>query len=66
MSKTFIKIDSPKHLEISRGTYPTNRPKIRFTIHCFDVNAQPYIPPWREHYQCFTFKICNKSHTKMY
>ena len=25
MSESFIKIDSLKHLEISRGTYPTNQ-----------------------------------------
>ena len=28
MSETFIKIDSPQHLEISRQTYPTNLSKI--------------------------------------
>ena len=39
MSETFIKIDSLQHLEISRETYPSKRPKIRVTtcIHCFDV-----------------------------
>ena len=31
MSETFIKIDSPQHLEISRQTCPTNRSKIRAT-----------------------------------
>ena len=31
MSETFIKIDSLKHLEISKQTYPTNRSKIRAT-----------------------------------
>ena len=33
--KTFIKIDSLEHLEISRQTCPTNRSKIRATTFTF-------------------------------
>ena len=74
MSKTFIKIESMQHLEISRRTgqksafqhslfwrYATDFSKLMPTTHTSMASTFQC-----EYCQCFTFKICNKIHTKMY
>ena len=74
MSKTFIKIESLQHLEISRRTgqksafqhslfwrYATDFSKLMPTTHTSMASTFQC-----EYCQCFTFKICNKIHTKMY
>ena len=74
MSKTFIKIESMQHLEISKRTgqksafqhslfwrYATDFSKLMPTTHTSMASTFQC-----EYCQCFTFKICNKIHTKMY
>ena len=74
MSKTFIKIESMQHLELSKRTgqksafqhslfwrYATDFSKLMPTTHTSMASTFQC-----EYCQCFTFKICNKIHTKMY
>ena len=75
MSETSILIDSLQHLEISRQSSLRTNKKSAFTVLTlclfFHINM-PIIHTFMastfqcENCQCFTFKICNKSHTKIF